>query len=47
VLLGGECLYGADSSSSSSSSSSSTRDGNILRTAADALRELMGTDEVS
>lgn len=40
VLLGGECLYGAGSSSS-------TRDGAVVRTAADALLELMGTDEVS
>lgn len=38
MLLGTECMYGADSSS--------TRDGNIVRTAADALRELMGTDEI-
>lgn len=39
VFVGSQCLYGADSSSSS-------RDGSVLHTAAAALQELMGTDEV-
>jgi hypothetical protein len=42
VLLGDKCILGGDASSSSSSS----QDGSVLRTAADALQELMVTDEV-
>lgn len=38
VLLGDRCIFGNDSSSS--------QDGGVLRTAADAMQELMVTDEV-